>query len=91
MGLNVGTLEPLVLVEGRGRLGLFALVGWMSVLCQGGIQSQQGVLSVPTEIIELKLQQHNRDVPGGEKRMGEGIFVFLVPLKQLLHQSTGKL
>lgn len=59
---------------GEGKAGLVSLVGWMSVLCQGDIQSQQDVLSVPTEIIELKLQQHNRGVPGGEKRMGKEIF-----------------
>lgn len=48
----------------------------MSVQCQGDIQSHQDVLAVPTEIIELKLQQHNRAVPGGEKEMGKGIFFF---------------
>lgn len=76
----------------RGRLGLPAHMGWMSVQCQGDIQSHHGVLSVPTEIIELKLQQHNRAVPwGGKERWEKGfLFFFLVPLKQLLHQSTGK-
>lgn len=65
----------------------------MSVLCQGDTQSHQDVLAVPAEIIELKLQQHNRGELGGEKGMGEGLGFgfFLVPLKQLLHQSTGKL
>lgn len=63
-------------MEERGRLGLPAHVGWMSVQCQGDIQSHQDVLAVPTEIIELKLQQHNRAVPGGEKEMGKGIFFF---------------
>lgn len=74
MGLNGETLGPPLLVKERGKLGLFAHVGWMSVLCQGDIQSQQDVLAVPTEIIELKLQQHNRDVLGGEKGMGEEFF-----------------
>lgn len=29
------TLKPPLPVKERGRLGLFALLGWMSVLCQG--------------------------------------------------------
>lgn len=76
MGLNGETLEALWLVKDRERLGLFAHVGWMSGLCQGDIQSHQDVLAVPTEVFELKLQQHNKGVTRGEKGMGEGIFFF---------------
>ena len=61
-------------VKERGRLGLFAHLGWMSVLCQGDIRSHQDVLTVPTEITELNLTAAQEGCAGGgEKGMREGI------------------